>query len=67
MGFNFQSEPFKSTVMCHFMDIGDKELVGVQVMVDRDLLHLPVCAETKIPQLAATAPAQGEMERVFIP
>lgn len=49
------------------MDIGDKELVGVQVMVDRDLLHLPVCAETKIPQLAATAPAQGKMERVFIP
>ena len=43
--------------MCHFMDIGDKELVGVQVMVDRDLLDFPVGTIPEISELAAAAPA----------
>lgn len=49
------------------MYIGDEELVGVEIVVDGDLLYLPVPSVPKIPQLAATSSRDGEMKRVFLP
>jgi len=58
---------FEGTIMGDFMYIGDEELVGVEIVVDGDLLYLPVPSVPKIPQLAATSSRDGEMKRVFLP
>lgn len=53
--------------MSNFVDIGDKELVGIEIVVDSNLLYLTVATVPEISQFAATAFRDGEMKRVFLP
>jgi len=67
VGFDVPAVFFIGTIMCYFMDVSDKELVGVEIVVDGDLLHLTVTSVPEISKLAATASCDGKMEGILFP
>lgn len=67
VGLDTESVFFKSTVVGHFVDVGDQELVGVEVVVDRYFLDASVPAVSEIPQFTLSFLGDMQVERLCFP
>ena len=56
-----------NTVVCHFVDIGDQKLIGIQVVVDGDFLNWLIPAKPEVTQLGTAGTGNDKLEGLLFP